>query len=114
MIGRPLKVSANRRAVLGQSPVRFSIGSTAALLLGMNDKDGRMRISLGVEPDGSPSFDLRGKKGMRRFILFVKGDDRPELALFDTGQKRRVGLVIDSQPSSINSEGFTSNGTGRQ
>jgi len=64
------------------------------------DKSGQARITLSVEPDGSPSFDLRGKDGTRRFIAFVKGDDRPELSLFDDREKRRVGLVVDSKTKS--------------
>ena len=65
--------------------------------LGFTDKSGQGRITLGVEPDGYPSFDLRGKNGTRRFIMFVKGDDSPELSLFDNREKRRVGLIVDGK-----------------
>jgi hypothetical protein len=78
----------------------MGFGSDEALMMGFMDKAGKTRITLGVESDGSPSFDFRGKDGGRRFILFVKGDDKPELVLFDEREKRRVGLVMDSMANS--------------
>lgn len=55
----------------GRPRASWGIGPTGALVLGFTDNKGKTRITLAVEPDGSPSLDVRGKDGRRKFSLFV-------------------------------------------
>ena len=81
----------------GTPRASWGIGSTGALVLGFLDKSGKTRITLSVEPDGSPVLYLYGKDQTRRFLLHLNESDLPELALFNTQGKRRVGLVVDAK-----------------
>jgi hypothetical protein len=81
----------------GTPRASWGIGSTGALVLGFFDKSGKTRITLSVEPDGSPILYLYGKDQTRRFLLYLNEGDLPELALFNTEGKRRVGLVVDAK-----------------
>lgn len=85
----PKVIEAERFSVkdaTGTTRASWGTGSTGALVLGFFDKSGKTRITLSVEPDGSP--------------VQLNESDLPELTLFNRQEKRRVGLVVDAKERS--------------
>jgi hypothetical protein len=60
------------------------------------DAQGRVRATLGLLPDGSPSLELTDEQGKTRAQLSLYSDGSPYLGLQDAKLKTRAELSLDS------------------
>jgi hypothetical protein len=84
----------------GNPRASWGVGADGGVTLGMTEKNGKTRLTLTVEPNGSPVLYFYGKGGTRKFLLNLNNSDSPELILFDRQEKKRLGLVVDETKGS--------------
>ena len=67
------------------------------------DKDGNLRIGLGVEPDGSPRLMFIDEDGKTRIGLYVERDDSTGMVLNDKDEKGGIELRVlpDGSPGLV-------------
>jgi hypothetical protein len=70
----------------------------------VRDKDGKVRVRLGLASDGAPALFLRGKEGNNRVILQASDvDDCGGLYLYGSGEESGLSVVLNGGLRASNS-----------
>jgi hypothetical protein len=95
-------------AVLFGSPVLLAFvgflmsdGSHQAQRLLVRDKDGRVRMDMGTDPDGTPRLLFFGEGGKVRLVAHLAEGDAPKLSFADEGGRTRLLLGMDEDGPSL-------------
>lgn len=66
----------------------------------LEDKEGRLRASLRMTPEGSPALTLHDEEGSARLVMGIGSEGSPSVEIFDRGGKVRASLGLDPAGSS--------------